>query len=84
MRWRLLRQVSAPLVLIVVNNNGKLWLLPTPKSERERFYLMPQNVHFEHAAAMFELKYHRPQNRRTKRRLPMPGARQPPHHRNGG
>lgn len=23
---------------------------------------MPQNVHFEHAAAMFELKYHRPQN----------------------
>ena len=21
---------------------------------------MPQNVHFEHAAAMFELKYHRP------------------------
>lgn len=37
-------------------------LLPTPKSERGRFYLMPQNVHFEHAAAMFELKYHRPQN----------------------
>ena len=37
-------------------------LLPTPQSERERFYLMPQNVHFEHAAAMFSLKYHRPES----------------------
>ncbi|MCS2162708.1 2-succinyl-5-enolpyruvyl-6-hydroxy-3-cyclohexene-1-carboxylic-acid synthase [Scandinavium sp. H11S7] len=60
----LLRQVSAPLVLIVVNNNGGqiFSLLPTPGEERERFYLMPQNVHFEHAANMFGLRYHRPEN----------------------
>lgn len=60
----LLRQVSAPFVLIVVNNNGGqiFSLLPTPQSERERFYLMPQNVHFDHAAAMFGLNYHRPES----------------------
>ncbi|EAQ4173880.1 2-succinyl-5-enolpyruvyl-6-hydroxy-3-cyclohexene-1-carboxylate synthase, partial [Salmonella enterica] len=34
----------------------------TPQSKRERFYLMPQNVHFDHAAAMFNLRYHRPEN----------------------
>lgn len=60
----LLRQVSAPFVLMVVNNNGGqiFSLLPTPPAERERFYQMPQNVHFEHAAAMFGLHYHRPES----------------------
>lgn len=60
----LLRQASAPFVLLVINNNGGqiFSLLPTPQSERERFYLMPQNVQFEHAAAMFSLRYQRPTN----------------------
>ncbi len=58
----LLRQVSAPLVLIVVNNNGGqiFSMLPTPQDERRQFYLMPQDVDFSHAAAMFGLAYHRP------------------------
>ncbi len=49
-------------MLIVVNNNGGqiFSLLPTPAEERERFYLMPQNVNFEHAAKLFDLRYHRP------------------------
>lgn len=55
----LLRQVSAPTVVIVVNNNGGqiFSMLPTPPAERERFYLMPQNVDFRHAAALFSLRY---------------------------
>jgi len=58
----LLLQASAPFVLLVINNNGGqiFSLLPTPQSERERFYLMPQNVQFEHAAAMFSLRYQHP------------------------
>ncbi|WP_039058755.1 2-succinyl-5-enolpyruvyl-6-hydroxy-3-cyclohexene-1-carboxylic-acid synthase [Enterobacter sp. Bisph1] len=60
----LLRQASAPFVLLVVNNNGGqiFSLLPTPPAEREQFYLMPQNIDFSHAAAMFSLGYQRPQN----------------------
>lgn len=57
----LLRQVSAPLVLIIVNNNGGqiFSLLSTPVDKRRDFYTMPQNVNFEHAAAMFGLRYRR-------------------------
>ncbi|MEC5342255.1 2-succinyl-5-enolpyruvyl-6-hydroxy-3-cyclohexene-1-carboxylic-acid synthase [Brenneria populi] len=55
----LLRETPAPLVLIVVNNNGGqiFSLLPTPAAQRERFYCMPQHVEFGHAAAMFGLNY---------------------------
>lgn len=28
-------------------------MLPTPQDERRQFYLMPQDVDFSHAAAMF-------------------------------
>ncbi|PWC21347.1 2-succinyl-5-enolpyruvyl-6-hydroxy-3-cyclohexene-1-carboxylic-acid synthase [Brenneria roseae subsp. roseae] len=55
----LLRQAPAPLVLIVVNNDGGqiFSLLPTPAEQREAFYCMPQHVEFGHAAAMFGLNY---------------------------
>ncbi len=58
----LLTQLTVPLVLIVVNNNGGqiFSLLPTPADRRERFFSMPQQVDFAAAAAMFALQYYQP------------------------
>ncbi|WP_114195365.1 2-succinyl-5-enolpyruvyl-6-hydroxy-3-cyclohexene-1-carboxylic-acid synthase [Edaphovirga cremea] len=60
----LMRHCPAPMVILVVNNNGGqiFSLLPTPAQERERFYCMPQDVEFSHAAAMFGLRYAAPTN----------------------
>ncbi|PHM37543.1 2-succinyl-5-enolpyruvyl-6-hydroxy-3-cyclohexene-1-carboxylic-acid synthase [Xenorhabdus innexi] len=60
----LLREVSSPVVLIIVNNNGGqiFSLLPTPQEVRQQFYCMPQNISFNHAAAMFGLHYCAPQS----------------------
>lgn len=57
--FALLKQCSAPVVLIVVNNDGGgiFSLLPTPSAERERFYQMPHHLDFMHAAAMFGFRY---------------------------
>ncbi|MDX7998087.1 2-succinyl-5-enolpyruvyl-6-hydroxy-3-cyclohexene-1-carboxylic-acid synthase [Xenorhabdus sp. Reich] len=59
----LLRNLSTSMVLIVINNNGGqiFSLLPTPHEERQRFYCMPQDINFDHAAAMFGLNYVAPQ-----------------------
>lgn len=56
------QQVYAPNVIIVVNNNGGqiFSMLPTPVAERERFYCMPHDLHFKHAATMFGLNYESP------------------------
>ncbi|QCR35510.1 2-succinyl-5-enolpyruvyl-6-hydroxy-3-cyclohexene-1-carboxylic-acid synthase [Nissabacter sp. SGAir0207] len=55
----LLQHPPAPVVILLVNNQGGriFSLLPTPAAERERFYCMPQQVDFSHAAAMFGLRY---------------------------
>lgn len=58
----LLRGCQMPLVLLVVNNNGGqiFSMLPTAAEQRERFYTLPQNINFSHAAAMFGLAYRQP------------------------
>lgn len=55
----LLREPSAPTILIIVNNNGGqiFSMLPTPDDARQNYYCMPQNVSFEPAAKMFGLQY---------------------------
>lgn len=60
----LLREVPAPCVIIIVNNNGGqiFSLLNTPQSLRQQFYAMPHGLDFRHAAALFRLDYHCPQN----------------------
>ncbi|MCD1124547.1 2-succinyl-5-enolpyruvyl-6-hydroxy-3-cyclohexene-1-carboxylic-acid synthase [Jinshanibacter sp. LJY008] len=60
----LMKHCTAPVVLIVVNNDGGsiFSLLPTPEAERERFYRMPHGINFEHAAAMFGLSYANPKS----------------------
>lgn len=55
------------MVLLVVNNNGGqiFSLMPPQEAERQRFYCMPQDVDFSHAAAMFHLKTMRDRKTRT-------------------
>ncbi|MTD28675.1 2-succinyl-5-enolpyruvyl-6-hydroxy-3-cyclohexene-1-carboxylic-acid synthase [Erwinia sorbitola] len=58
----LLQQATAPVVVVVVNNQGGqiFSMLPTPVSERERFFTMPPRVDFCHAAALFGLRFAQP------------------------
>lgn len=80
----LFRHCQAPVVIIVVNNNGGqiFSLLPTSETIRQTYYVMPQQVNFNHAAVMFGLGYQRPRNMGALRitldtvwrRQPAPGA----------
>ncbi|WP_413741307.1 2-succinyl-5-enolpyruvyl-6-hydroxy-3-cyclohexene-1-carboxylic-acid synthase [Sodalis sp. RH15] len=58
----LFRHTTAPAAILVVNNNGGqiFSLLPTPEAVREHYYVMPQQVEFRHAAALFGLNYASP------------------------
>ncbi|CAH0533843.1 2-succinyl-5-enolpyruvyl-6-hydroxy-3-cyclohexene-1-carboxylate synthase [Vibrio stylophorae] len=55
----LLKQVSAPLLVLVTNNDGGAIfdLLPVDIDAKEQLYQMPHGLHFEFAARMFQLGY---------------------------
>lgn len=58
----LLKKVSQPMILFVINNNGGAIfdILPVDSEVKEKFYRMPHNTEFSHVASMFDLKYARP------------------------
>ncbi|MCP3697737.1 MAG: 2-succinyl-5-enolpyruvyl-6-hydroxy-3-cyclohexene-1-carboxylic-acid synthase [Aliivibrio sp.] len=59
----LLKQATAPVVLVVMNNDGGgiFDLLPVDEKKKDDYYRMPHKLEFSHAAAMFGLAYHRPE-----------------------
>ncbi|MFZ7256797.1 2-succinyl-5-enolpyruvyl-6-hydroxy-3-cyclohexene-1-carboxylic-acid synthase [Avibacterium avium] len=58
----LLKKVNQPTIIFVINNNGGAIfdMLPMDAEMKEKFYRMPHNLEFSHAASMFDLKYARP------------------------
>ena len=58
----LLRQISHPTLLFVVNNNGGAIfdMLPVEATAKEKFYRLSHNLEFSQIATMFGLEYIRP------------------------
>ncbi|MGF1686288.1 2-succinyl-5-enolpyruvyl-6-hydroxy-3-cyclohexene-1-carboxylic-acid synthase [Photobacterium japonica] len=58
----LLRASEQPVVVLVTNNDGGAIfdLLPVPDGQKDALYRMPHGLDFQHAAAMFGVRYERP------------------------
>lgn len=58
----LLRQVTQPTILFVINNNGGAIfdMLPVDAAVKDKFYRLSHNLEFSQAATMFGLEYLRP------------------------
>lgn len=57
----LLQHAPAPVVILVVNNQGGqiFSLLPTPPAQRASLFALPPQADFSHAAALFGLQFRR-------------------------
>ena len=58
----LLKKVTQPFVLFVINNNGGAIfdMLPVDADAKNAYYRLPHNLGFAEAASVFDLKYARP------------------------
>ena len=57
--FALFKNVSQPVIIFVINNNGGAIfdMLPVDEKIKEQFYRLPHNSEFSQIAAMFGLKY---------------------------
>lgn len=62
----LLRQRTAPFVIVLLNNDGgsifNMLPVPTEQGLRDTYYRLPHGLDFSHAAAMFGIHYQAPQS----------------------
>ena len=62
----LTRQSSKPMVIILVNNNGgnifNMLPMGTAKDKAKDYFVTPHGLDGRHAAAMFNIPYHAPEN----------------------
>lgn len=58
----LLRQISQPTIVFIINNNGGAIfdMLPVEPEAKEKFYRLSHNLEFSQIATMFGLEYLRP------------------------
>lgn len=60
--FALLKKVTQPTLVFVINNNGGAIfdMLPVEAEVKDEFYRMPHHTEFSQIASMFDLKYARP------------------------
>ncbi|QIM63813.1 2-succinyl-5-enolpyruvyl-6-hydroxy-3-cyclohexene-1-carboxylic-acid synthase [Pasteurellaceae bacterium Orientalotternb1] len=58
----LLKQISQPTILFIINNNGGAIfdMLPVDKQAKDKFYRLSHNLEFSQVTTMFGLEYIRP------------------------
>ena len=68
----LLKKCSWPLTLVVLNNDGGSifsYVVGSETEQFETFFLTPHGLHFDAAASLYGVAYHRPQSRAAFREL---------------